>query len=579
MKEVTDPVGFLKSLRQTYWRGQSYEEMYDQLAKLLVSKIRAERTNVTLTTENACDLWCAAHSQPPEEQFFKYEDDRLERAIDYLNEWHVAGNPYLWHVMHRAWLRHHIRRDQGQYYTPEFIKRFMVSIFPPRLGHKICDPCGGSAGFIIEAASRQKTLQPQDFYYFDIDGGQTFKSASLIMSLYTHKSGIDLGSINMKVRDALAGPWPCQMDRVYTNVPFGIRVNRLTSYNDAPLIDTYRTGLGKASELSQVLFIEQCLRHLTPTGKFATVVDKGVVTNGKLRLDRKKLLEDYNGKARYLQLVVELPSVAFEYVAGTTFPTYLLFFSASHVDQTYFAQINNPGYDGTSYIVDGVKTDGFPIESEEQAWLSSDWPRIIKEFKDGTLPSTSHADVAEGDWHFGAHKYKNYDGKRLSDMATLTRERWDGVNKHNPTVDRCYRILTETHVCPANKVNTLRTGSVFMSRLVSDDNKPCCGLVTKLYDGAGCTSEGYLIKPTSEKDLIVLWYLINFDEDTQKYLRMNARGQGRGRILAPDLLKMPIKTLDTVTMKKAARLLKELLEKADTDTKLISSIRNIEEAV
>lgn len=581
VKDVNDPVAFLKALRQTYWRGQSYEEMYDQLAKLLVAKIRAERTGVELTKDNAAALWAEiydADSLPAEGPFFDYDDDRLQRAIDHLSRWKVSNSPYLWHVMHRAWLRHHIRRDQGQYYTPEFIKRFMVLLYPPKANNRICDPCGGSAGFIIEAADRSPTINPKDFYYFDIDGGQTFKAASLILSLYTHKTGHTLANTNMHVRDALAGPWPCLMDRIYTNVPFGIRVTRKTIYKDGPLLDTYRTGLGKASELSQVLFIEQCLRHLTPTGRFATVVDKGVVTNDKLREDRQKLLKDYHGKGRYLQLVVELPGVAFEYVAGTTFPTYLLFFSACPAERTYFARIDNPGYDDSGYVVEGRKVTGFPAEVEEDAWESSDWPKVLKQFEAGTLPSTPHADVLEGDWHYGSHKYRDYHGERLSDVADLVCETWSGDNKRNPTVDRTYRVLVETHLNPMKKVNTLRTGCVFMSRLVSDDHPPCCALVTGPFDGAGCTGENHIIRPKNEKDLIRLWYLINFDVETQTYLRMNARGQGRGRVLASDMLKMPVKSLSADTTRKAARVLKDLLAKASSDMKLASALLDLQHA-
>ena len=76
--------------------------------------------------------------------------------------------------------------------------------------------------------------------------------------------------------------------------------------------------------MSQLLFIEKCLKQLTPNGKFATVVDKGVVTNDKYVRERR-----YLTTLAHLDLVVELPGVAFEYFAGTTFPTYLLFFSAN----------------------------------------------------------------------------------------------------------------------------------------------------------------------------------------------------------------------------------------------------------
>jgi type I restriction-modification system DNA methylase subunit len=110
----------------------------------------------------------------------------------------------------------------------------------------------------------------------------------------------------------LATEWP-KMDRIYTNVPFGIKIQDPNILNSFDVGKT--NGHLKGSELSQLLFLEKCLRQLTPTGKLATVVDKGVATNDKYVRERK-----YLTTLAHLDLVVELPGVALEYFAGTTFP-------------------------------------------------------------------------------------------------------------------------------------------------------------------------------------------------------------------------------------------------------------------
>lgn len=575
---VDDPISFLHTVRKSYWRGQSYDEMYDQLACLLATKLYAERTQSPFTAATVPQLWYAAtaHYGLPADAFVtSYPDDRLDRAIDTIARWQIGTNKCLWHVMHRAWLRHHSKRDDGQYYTPEFIKRFMVSICPPRPGHTICDPCGGSAGFILEAADHLPVIDPSLFYYFDIDGGQTIRSARMILSMYSHSSGISLSTLNMERRDSLAGPWPRQMDRIYTNVPFGVRITRRTRHNNQPLLDQFRTGYKKVSELSQVLFIEQCLQQLTPTGCFATVVDKGIVTNDKLRPVRQKLLHTPTGPAGYLRLIVELPSVAFEYVAGTTYPTYLLFFTAERCERTQFARITNPGYDGSGYVIDNQHLSGFPIEEDDRAWTKSDWPVVLAQYAAGTLPTAAHADLLTGDWHYGLHKYKSYAGERLGDLADVVQVDWPGINKLNPTVDRRYHILIETHLNPQRKTLALQRGCIFMSKLVSDDYRPRCALVTAPFVGAGCTNENYIIKPHCDRDLVRLWYLINFNADTHEYLRSNARGQGRGRILMADLLQLPILPVPAAFIKIAARLLRRLIEKTSSDHCLLGELAEL----
>src|SRR5262249_23680169 len=150
-------------------------------------------------------------------------------------------------------------------------------------------------------------------------------------------------------------------------------------------------------------FIERCLKQLAPGGRLAMIVDKGVVTNEKFRRERQDLT-----LLGSLQLVVELPGVAFEYFAGTTFPTYVLFFARGEIDRTYFARLtpSTLGYDDRGYC-SGGDTPAFGPGGEEDAWVNSAFPAIVEGFRAGTLPSAPFAEVREsGDWHHGPHKYK-----------------------------------------------------------------------------------------------------------------------------------------------------------------------------
>lgn len=575
---MQDPVGFLQTLRQSFWRGQSYQEMYDELCKLLLAKCFAEKHSFKFNIARFPKIWEATKLHFGNNGLeladpLNYPDDRLESAIETLRKVEITGNSQLWHVIHRAWLAHSVKREHGQYFTPQFIKRFMVGIYRPLPHMTVCDPCGGSAGFVIEAVDQMDDFDQKNIYYYDIDAGPVIRTARIVMSLYSHpKTGRDLSGIVVEQRDSLAGKFGVGMDRIFTNVPFGIRLNRRSTYDldgtQVPILDDYKTGIGKASELSQILFIEQCLRNLSEDGKFATVVDKGVVTNANLIKERAAL-----ANMAYLEMVVQLPADAFEYSAGTTFPTFLLFFSKKPVERTFFGDIDDLGYDKDGYK---FGHNGFELPWEEFAWERSSWPKVAQAYRDGTLPSVGVHETRSGNWHAGVYRYRDWTGRRLRDIATLQHRPWDGQNSITPTVDRSFRILTKSNLNPAKKARTLEEGTLFMSRLIADDQPPACGVVTEQFVGAGCTTEGYVIKPNDETDLVLIWYLINFDKEICKYLRMNARGQGRGRILHDDMMSMPIPDVDESKLELAGRVLHKLLKKSEFDRLVATEIEALD---
>lgn len=580
MAQLQDPLVFLQTIHQAFWRGQSYQEMYDELCKLLLAKSFAERHKLRFRVQSFPKIWEATSlycrkigievSDP-----LSYPDDRLDRAIDLLEAADISGNSQLWHILHRVWLAHSVKREHGQYFTPQFIKRFMVGIYRPEPHMTVCDPCGGSAGFVVEAADQMDDFEPGNLFYYDIDAGPVITAARIVLALYSHPAtGKGLSRINVRRRDSLAGPFDRPMDRIFTNVPFGIRLNRRATYTregdstPVPIIDDYQTGLGKTSELSQILFIEQCLRNLAPDGKFATVVDKGVVTNASLMKERAAL-----AAMGHLELVVQLPANAFEYSAGTTFPTFLLFFSKSPVVSTSFGYVgrlgyNKDGYDfGQNHLEEAVW--------EDFCWERSDWPKVLEDFRAGRLSSVAVEETRSGNWHGGIYRYRDWSGRRLADVARLVHKPWDGANTLTPTVDRTYRVLTRSHLCPAKRVRTLEAGTLFMSRLVAEDSPPACGVTTEEFVGAGCTGEGCVLKPLDQKDLVLLWYLINFDTETHTYLRSNARGQGRGRVLADDLMAMPIPDVDESKLKLASKVLAKLLKKSEIDRLLTGELESL----
>lgn len=570
--DITHTHKWLIELRQKLWQGQSYTNIDDILQKLLFAKFYAERRGFAFHPENYKAVYEQARADYLSTSVVDIGPLKVDhvRIIEELMQYRVSGSPQIWHTINHLWTNKSLRREEGQYFTPYGIKRFMLEIHPAVKGEKVCDPCGGSGGFLVQAADNMDDFNPSDFYYYELDSDRIFKVAQHTFNTYMHpKTSKDLVGINMVSRNSLSGDWGIKMDRIYTNVPFGLRIKDWEPGDTGNLLNRYETGKNKKSELSQLLFIEQSLKHLEPGGTFATVVDKGIVTNLKHQEERAMI-----AKMAALELIVELPSVAFEHFSGTTFPTFLLFFRKTKPTYTRYERITNVGYDATSYNIRPDGTGPFDFSLDEPNYEASDFTEIVKRWKTRDWDKQqdpnhdySYDTTETGTWLWGHWKNLGIKSKRLKDRATLVIEKWDGQNQRNPTVDRQYRYVKETHLNPKNsaKIRTLREGCLIISRLLSKDQVPACGFVHKHYDGAGCTNENYIINPNSENDLITLWYRINFDPACHEFLWDHCRGQGRGRIQEADFLNMPVADLSNDEKSKAGDLLEILKKKVKLD--------------
>jgi hypothetical protein len=557
---ITDIKRFLDDLQGLYWGGESHEHTLEELSKFLMCKCYAEREQVPLDLGNyraiwdqIRDLFAPGPDGQPSLGDIAPPDDRIRRVLEYLSRYAIRGNHEIWHLLIHSLFTRTARRDRGQYFTPPLLRRFMMEIYAPGPSDRVCDPCGGTGAFLTTAADHLAAILPDQFYYSDIDH-TACRNARAAFAMYSHPvTGASLADIHAEARDSLDGPWPTLVDVIYTNVPFRLRV---------------ATGRGRGS---QVLFLEQCLKQLAPGGRLAMIVDKGMVTNEKLRGERQAL-----ARLGSLQLVVELPGVAFEYFAGATFPTYILFFTKEEIDRTYFARLTPEtlGYGDQGYH-GGGGTPTFGPDGEEGGWVHSEFPAIVEDFRDGTLPGVPFAEVqASGDWHHGPHKYKADGTIVLGDIAALSSTPWEPAlpNHLNPTVDRRFRILAETCLRPKSKTNRLLSGSLLFSRMISEGNAICCAVITEHWDGAGCTNENYIITPRTPEARIAIWYHINFNPEAHDYLLAHARGQGRGRVRADDLLNLPTPPLTEDQHEVCKKLLRYLNSKARIDRFLIRQL-------
>jgi len=573
---IVDTAQWLKDLRQGFWRGQSFAHIDETLQKLLFAKFFAEDRGLQFTADNYINIYDDAredyHSMTSVDmgglpESMVAEPYNYLNTIEMIGQAQVSADPGIWHIINNLWTERSLRKEDGQYFTPYAIKRFMCEIYPPTVDTKICDPCGGSGGFVIMAADMLPQIEPDKFYYYDADGEKIVRVAKRAFVTYKHHTTLqNLIGINIAVHNSLDDVWHCKMDRIYTNVPFGHKVTAATrSKNGQRLLLGYDVGREKSSELSQLLFIEKCINQLEDGGLFATVVDKGIVTNHKYTRERAIL-----AKKAALELVVELPAAAFEHFAGTTFPTFLLFFRKGVPTFTRYEKVQNIGYSATSYNIVDENAGPFDSSLEDVNYNNCDLSTIVQRWRSKQWPNHPDSDhdfpystTESGNWLWGYWKYESVQSQRLRDVAQLVTAKWSGENDRNPTVDRKYRYVKETHLKPKAKSKTraLKANCLLMSRLLSGKQTPACGVIPEKYHDAGCTNENYIIKADDTHWLVTIWYLINFDNYCHEYLWSHCRGQGRARIMVDDLLAMPIRELTTEEMSRAKDLIDSLNNK------------------
>jgi type I restriction enzyme M protein len=218
--------------------------------------------------------------------------------------------------------------DGGQFFTPREVIRAMVHTVNPSLGQKLYDPCCGTGGFLAiayEHIARKLGTGPTST---DIDTlkHETFfgrEKENLVFpialaNLVLH--GIDQPNLwhgNSLTQRATYGALfekaPKQFDVVLANPPFGGKEGK-----DAQKYFAFETSS------TQVLFVQDILTELAPSGTCGIVLDEGLLfrTNESAFVETKRKLVDECD----LWAIVSLPGGVFS-AAGAGVKTNLLFFT------------------------------------------------------------------------------------------------------------------------------------------------------------------------------------------------------------------------------------------------------------
>ena len=219
--------------------------------------------------------------------------------------------------------------QNGEFYTPRAVVRFMVEAVNPRLGEVVLDPAAGTGGFLVEAFSylEKQCRTVEDHHILQtqsIQGGEAKPLPYLLcqMNLLLHgleEPDIDPGnSLRHKLTELSD---KSRVDIILTNPPFG-------GEEEAGIRNNF-PGDTQTSETA-LLFLQLIMRRLKRAGRGKTHGGRAavVVPNGTLFGDgvtarvKEQLLKEFN-----LHTIVRLPNGTF--APYTSITTNILFFDRS----------------------------------------------------------------------------------------------------------------------------------------------------------------------------------------------------------------------------------------------------------
>ena len=236
------------------------------------------------------------------------------------------------------------RGKMGQYFTKREIVTFMVNMLDPEFRDSVVDPACGSGGFLLYAWDHVRRRLIQDF----AGDGDTIKTFDIRFA-NEHIFGIEIndriariammdmvihedGSSNIVCADAMDSWDTFPQDKIgekrfnmcLTNPPFGAVVKHQAILKQFELGCKRQT---RASQKTEILFIERCLQLLKPGGKLGIVLPDGILTNSSLDYVRKFIEENVR-----ILAVVSLPQHAFV-PAGAGVKASLLFLQKFTIQQ------------------------------------------------------------------------------------------------------------------------------------------------------------------------------------------------------------------------------------------------------
>ena len=302
----------------------------------------------------------------------------------------------------------------GQFRTPRHIIQMIATMLNPQLGDTVCDPAGGTAGFLLAAYQQVlvantspqhlsvdrfgithgtrgdkitndqhwDVLRNHSFYGFDFD---TTMVRIGVMNLMVH----GLTNPRFSYQNTMSKTFNefNKYDIVLANPPFKGSIDKGDIWDEARLSTTK----------TELLFVDRIIQLLKPGGRAAVIVPDGVLFgSSKAHKSIRKLLVEECG----LQAMISLPSGVFKPYAGVS--TGILFFTKGDTtDKVWF-------YD--------MQADGLSLDDKRDEVDECDIPDILEKWANldpsGENDRTSKAffvdrsEIEANDYDLSLNRYK-----------------------------------------------------------------------------------------------------------------------------------------------------------------------------
>ena len=260
----------------------------------------------------------------------------------------------------------------GEFYTQRHIIRAMVAVVGPRIGHRIYDPCSGTAGFLAESAEYIRKLSGK-ISGADLDRlergtfyGREIKPLTYLlgtMNMLLHRiegANLELGNTlelhtsNVPERDRYAV--------ILANPPYGGRMAR-----------ELQTNFTTHSGSTEILFLQHIMSNLATGGRAAVIVPEGVLFRGGPDAKvRERLLREFE-----VHTILSLPAGCFLPYTGVK--TNVLFFNrredAQGTKNVWYYELTNDGFDlkATRRQIQGSQIPDFLAKWDKQVLGSNSW--------------------------------------------------------------------------------------------------------------------------------------------------------------------------------------------------------------
>lgn len=265
----------------------SGEHVFDEVAKLLIAKLHAERAGVEFTPAGPAEvnalLSAAAWRWPSVlvDGETRLGDPEIRRAAEILRAVRLGDDQLVGlNALFQAIISRSARGEKGQFFTPLPIVREVVRRLRPLAGEVVCDPACGLGGFLLEAL---RTEPECEVWGFDHDPRVVSVARSLLViagQCGTHARQVD--SLRLGAIEEVAPAGFTGFDVILTNPPFAGDVGEHAGRG-------FELGSGRAVE-RDVLFLERCVKLLRPGGRFGIIVPDNKVAAQRLAAVRRWLL-------------------------------------------------------------------------------------------------------------------------------------------------------------------------------------------------------------------------------------------------------------------------------------------------